>query len=498
MSEKKVGRIASGTASMTDQILEQIPTPVMAADRELKITYMNAGVASSSASHGRRSGRSTVTNSSRKSFAGESGCMISTEHACSSVHQPRSVLESHRRPVRIGAARRWCRPLLLTVMLCIGPFHAAALANDEIVLGMSTALSGPAAKLGQNMRAGVLAAVEEANRAGGIRGRKFRLITLDDGYEPARTGPNMRKLVDEHKVLVVIGNVGTPTAVAAIPIANESKTPFFGAYTGAGVLRKSPPDRYVINYRASYAEETAAMVDALVNNAGLKPEEIAFFTQRDAYGDAGFVGGITALKRHGLKNEQQIAHGRYERNTLAVEGGLAEILQADAPQQAVIMVGAYAPCAKFIRLARDIGLNARFLNVSFVGTAPLAKSLGKAGDGVIITQVVPHFESDLPIVRECRQALRSLDVSAQPTFGSLEGYIATRILIRALRTAKTPLTRDGAVDALEGLGQFDFGIGVPLQLSRTDHQASHGVWPTVIRGGKIASFDWNELRTDSE
>ena len=148
-------------------------------------------------------------------------------------------------------------------------FTAAAQDGDEVVLGMSTALSGPAAELGQNMRAGVLAAIEEANRAGGVGGHALRLISLDDGYEPARTAPNMRTLIDAEQVAVVIGNVGTPTAVAAVPIANASKTPFFGAFTGAGVLRKSPPDRYVINYRASYAEETGAMVDALILRAAL-------------------------------------------------------------------------------------------------------------------------------------------------------------------------------------------------------------------------------------
>ena len=90
----------------------------------------------------------------------------------------------------------------------------------------------------------------------------------------------MRQLSEQEHVLAVIGNVGTPTAIAAIPIANEQKTLFFAPFTGAGVLRQTPPDRYVINYRASYAEETAAMIDALIDQAGLALNDIAFFTQR--------------------------------------------------------------------------------------------------------------------------------------------------------------------------------------------------------------------------
>lgn len=424
--------------------------------------------------------------------------MIDLEHTRVSVCQPSLFPKLRHRSARMSRQALWRPAAVFAMVLCGGLFHATAPADDAIVLGMSTALSGPAAELGQNMRTGVLAAIEEANGAGGINGRKLRLIALDDGYEPARTGPNMRELIDEDKVLVVIGNVGTPTAVVALPIVNESKTPFFGAYTGAGVLRRTPPDRYVINYRASYAEETAAMVDALIQHAHLAPEEVAFFTQRDAYGDAGFVGGIAALKNHGLTSEQQIAHGRYERNTLAVEGGLAEILQAEPPPRAIIMVGAYAPCAEFIRLAKDSGLDVLFLNVSFVGSAPLAKSLGEVGDGVIVTQVVPHFESDLPIVHEYRQALQGLDSAADPTLGSLEGYISARILIRALGTAATPLTRETVVDALEKLGEFDLGIGVPLHLSATEHQASHFVWPMAIREGQIAPFDWSELGSGRE
>ena len=168
----------------------------------------------------------------------------------------------------------------------------------------------------------------------------------------------------------MIGNVGTPPAIAAVPIVNRSHVPFYGAFTGAGILRRIPTDRYVINYRASYAEETAAMVQALLTYGQLKPEEIAFFTQRDAYGDSGFVGGIAALKKNGLKNEAQITHARYERNSLAVENGLADILLAKPEPKAVIIVGTYAPAAKFIRLARSYGLHSLFLNVSFVGAAP--------------------------------------------------------------------------------------------------------------------------------
>jgi branched-chain amino acid transport system substrate-binding protein len=206
------------------------------------------------------------------------------------------------------------------------------------------------------------------------------------------------------------------------------------------------------------------------------------------------VGGINALQRNGLPEDAPVVHGRYERNTLAIENALADILLADPPARAVIMVGAYAPCAAFIKLARAYELDAIFLNVSFVGSAPLAEALGPEGEGVVITQVVPHIESEAPIVKTYRAALSGVDPTAAPTFGSLEGYIVGRILTKAMLNLDAPPTRETIVEALEALGQFDIGLGVPLRLGPSEHQACHRVWPTIIHDGKVVPLDWSSLR----
>jgi ABC-type branched-subunit amino acid transport system substrate-binding protein len=303
----------------------------------------------------------------------------------------------------------------------------------------------------------------------------------------------MHTLLQDENVLAVVGNVGTPTAVVASPIATRNRTLFFGAFSGAGVLRKMPPERYVINFRASYAEETATMVEALITYGGVAANEIAFFTQRDAFGDAGFSGGMAALQRRGISDEKLIAHGRYERNTTAVENGLADILMAKPEPKAVIMVGAYSPCAAFIRLARKSGLKALFLNISFVGAAPLAQELGADGEGVIITQVVPHYDAEVPIVAKFRKGLKEYLPQEKPSFGALEGYIVGNILIRSLTAIGGQLTRESIVDALEGVGEFDIGLGNLLNLNKTEHQASHQVWPTIIRNGDVVPLNWSEL-----
>ena len=383
------------------------------------------------------------------------------------------------------------------ICLAMGNCVAQALEPDsanEIVLGMSTVLTGPAENLGKQMQKGVWVGLEHSNRAGGVRGRKFRLIVLDDGYEPSRTAPNVRQLIEKDDVLAIIGDVGTPTATAAIPIANEQKTLFFASFSGGGILRKNPPDRYVINFRASYAEETAGMIDALVEVGGLKPEEIAFFTQRDSYGNAGYDGGIAALKNHGLKEEKDVLNVGYERNTLGVEDAVATLLVAEHLPRAVIMVGAYAPCGKFIKLCHEGGLQALFLNVSFVGSSSLAHELGKTDAPVIVTQVVPYpLDENVSIVRDYQTDLRAVDPSALPGFGGLEGYIAARILELALDKIEERLTREAVVDALEKLGQFDIGLGEPLNLSSNEHQASHRIWPTILKDGSFVPFQWDDI-----
>lgn len=384
--------------------------------------------------------------------------------------------------------------VLLVLLLLLVPVFA--LAGEEIRLGMSTALTGPTAELGREVRLGVLAGLDRANRNGGVHGRTLRLISLDDGYEPTRTAPNMRRLIEQEQVLAVIGNVGTPTAIAAIPLAREHRTLLFAPFSGAGVLRRDPPERYVINVRASYAEEIAAMVDALVEIGGLKPEEIAFFTQRDGYGDAGYVGGFAALKRHGLRDEGRVLHVRYPRNTLAVENALADLLLADIPPRAIILVGAYAPCAKFIRLGREVGLQSLFLNVSFVGSSALARELGPKPAEVLVTQVVPDpLDKRLLLIRDYLADLRQLAPKATPSFSSLEGYVAARILLRALEGIDGQPDREALIAALEALGTFDLGLGAPLRLAPDAHQASHTVWPTRLQGGRFVPFAWSAIQS---
>jgi ABC-type branched-subunit amino acid transport system substrate-binding protein len=378
-------------------------------------------------------------------------------------------------------------PLLLTraalLTLALAPAARAA-ASDEIVVGMSAALSGPSAALGRGMKTGIESYFAQVNAAGGVDGRRLRLVALDDSYQAEPVKDNMLRLLDKERVLAVIGSVGTPGAAVAVPIANERKTLFFGALTGGALLRKSPPDRYVINLRASYADETGMMVRWLLKR-GTKPREIAFFTQNDAYGESGFAGAVRALGELGFSDAGSLAHGTYERGTLDVEDGVLAMIQAKTKPTAVIIVGAYGASARFIKLARQLLPGATFLNVSFVGSLALNNALGADGEGVIVSQVVPPYDSDLPGVAEYRRALTRYAPGAAPDFVSLEGFLDAKAFVAALRRAGRNPTRESIVDAFEKGAAIDIGTGSPLSYSRVDHLGSHRVWLTVIHDRKF-------------
>src|ERR1035437_9587465 len=238
--------------------------------------------------------------------------------------------------------------------------------DSEIRFGISAPFSGAAKELGQNMKMGIEAAFRVANASGGVHGRQLRLTAADDGYEPTRTAETMKQLYDRDQVFGLVGNVGTPTAVVALPYALEHKMLFFGAFTGAGLLRSDPPDRYVFNYRASYAEETAAVVNYLVKVRRLKPEQIAVFAQQDSYGDAGFAGVEKAIRSLRGGDQSTILRLNYQRNTVDVDAAVAELQKSFAapnrrrpaapapiPIKAVIMVPPYRAAARFIERTRD-------------------------------------------------------------------------------------------------------------------------------------------------
>jgi branched-chain amino acid transport system substrate-binding protein len=366
--------------------------------------------------------------------------------------------------------------------------------DKEVRLGISAPFTGSAKELGNQMKIGLETAFNLVNDAGGVHGRQLRLVTGDDGYEPARAAETMKELYEKQQVFGFVGNVGTPTAVVALPYALERKALFFGAFTGAGLLRRDPPDRYVFNYRASYAEETDAVVRYLVKMRGVRPEQIAVFAQQDAYGDSGFAGVAKAMRALRGGNEGAILRLDYKRNTVDVDDAVARLRAHKVPIKAVVMVGTYRACAKFVEKTRDIYPAMIYTNVSFVGSTALADELMLLGpryaNGVIVTQVVPAVDSYASAILKYKTALAKYFPGGLPDYVSLEGYVAGSLLLEGLKRAGRQLDTEKLVEALETVRDFDMGLGAPITLGPTEHQGSHKVWGTQLNeNGRYQAID---------
>jgi branched-chain amino acid transport system substrate-binding protein len=333
------------------------------------------------------------------------------------------------------------------------------------------------------MKLGIDTAFNRINDAGGVDGRALRLIAADDGYEPGRTLDAMKQLYEKDQVFGFIGNVGTPTAVVAVPYALERRTLFFGAFTGSNILRNDPPDRYVFNYRASYAEETDAVVRYLIKIRRLQPRQIAVFAQQDSYGDAGFAGVAKAFRALGV-SDSAIVRLNYKRNTVDVDDAVNQLKALKPPVRAVVMVAAYRAAAKFIEKTRDAYPNMIYSNVSFVGSTALSDELMLLGPrfaaGVIVTQVVPAVGGYSSVVLEYKNSLAKYFPGEAPDYVSLEGYVAANVLIQALKRAGPQIDTEKVIDNLEAMRNLDLGLGASLNYGRAEHQASHKIWGTAI------------------
>ncbi len=357
--------------------------------------------------------------------------------------------------------------------------QAPGVTSDKILLGQSAPLSGPAAQLGIQMRTGLQLYFDRVNREGGVAGRKIELITVDDGYEADRAAAATKKLIEDDKVFALIGYVGTPTSMASLPIFTAARVPFFAPFTGAEALR-TPLNRNIFHIRASYFDETERIVDFLVAS-GIK--KISVFYQNDAYGKA----GLTGVERAMAKRKIAIAAtGTVERNTVDVAAAVKTI-SAVSPD-AVIMISAYKSCAQFIRQAKAVGMGAQFINVSFVGSKALADELGKDGVGVVISQVVPFPNvAKTHIVREYQEQMKKAG-SSDFNFSSLEGFVAAKVFVEALRRAGKDLSRERLISSLESMSNYDTG-GFVVGFSPSKHTGSEFVDLTMIGpGSRFVSY----------
>ncbi len=364
------------------------------------------------------------------------------------------------------------------------PPGARGISDVEIVLGMASPFTGANRELGSGMRAGVEAALAAVNAAGGVHGRRLRLVAVDDGYEPSRTLPAMKQLVERERIFAVVGNVGTPTAAVSIPYCTQEHVIFFGALSGGDLLRRTPPDRYVFNFRPSYAQETAAAVRWLTGARRIVPARIAVFAQQDEFGESGWRGAADELRARGVDPAQVLRVG-YRRNTAEVTDAVATLSARARDVDAVVMVATYQAAAAFVHKLRDAGLRQLTTNVSAVDSNALAEELVSEGrrhaEGVFVTQIVPLPTSRASAVSRFQEDMARHGAGARPGFVALEGWVAAQLLVEGLRRAGRDVDTEKLVAALEGIRDLDLGLGARISFGPADHQGSRQVWGTLLQ-----------------
>lgn len=347
--------------------------------------------------------------------------------------------------------------------------QSAALSDTRIVLGQSAPFTGAAVQLGLQFHLGAQAYFDIINAKGGVNGRTIEIKRLDDGYEPERCAANTRQLIADD-VFALFGYIGTPTSLAALPLATTAKLPFFAPCTGAQALRE-PFNRYAIHVRASYFDETAAIVRQ-ITSTGIK--KIAVFYQDDAYGKTGLEGVNRAMATLSL---QPVALGTVERNTVEVAQAVKDIM-AQKPE-AIVQIGAYKAVATFVRQARRAGFNGNFYNVSFVGTQALIDELGAEARGVSVSQVMPFpYTPATPLSGEYLAAIKDKR-GVEPNYSGMEGFVAAKVFTEGVRRAGRALTREGFINAVQGMQNVNLG-GFPVDFGPAKHAGSRFVELTLL------------------
>jgi branched-chain amino acid transport system substrate-binding protein len=374
----------------------------------------------------------------------------------------------------------------LTWVAETGAQTAPGVTDKEIVIGSCAALEGPSQFLGRETVRGAQAYFQLVNDEGGINGRKLKLVSFNDDYDPAKAQGCWDKLMQE-KPFSLGFFVGTPTAVKYVPLAEKSQIPMVGLFTGAQTLYM-PLRHWVINVRASYFDETREQVDGLWKV--LQYKKIGVIYPDDSFGSAVLSGVQAALTANG---GTPVAAASYVRQTNQAENAINQVRTANP--DAVIVVGPSNTVAPILKQAHQKGWHPLFITVSFVGTDELIQEAGADADGMVITQVVPpYYMTDFKTVALYRRTLLKYAPDAKPNFVSLEGFVDAMVLVEGLKKAGKEPTREGLIRALESLHDWDTGLGPDLRLdySAKDHKGFHHVIPTVVRSGRAVPFtDWS-------
>lgn len=338
--------------------------------------------------------------------------------------------------------------------------HAAEKA-PPILIGQTVVESGPLASLSRQPLQGVRALIESVNAQGGVHERKLEILRADDAYDADKAAANVRRFADKGAVAILMP-IGTTPSIGALKAANELRIPLIGPYSGARPVARFSP--YGFSLRISFEDEYRRLIEHMLP---LGVQRIAF-VHNDNPGARGAMEAsreILAQKGVPLLGSAAIRQDGSDATERATE--IAR-LGADA----VLLCVTTEVASRFISGYKAAGGNSSFYSFSFLnGSVPL-RDIGEGANGVVISQVVPFpWNSALPVVRDYQQAMRAAGID-ELSHASLEGYIAAKVLVEAIRrTPAKQLQPESVKTTLEGMNRLDLG-GFTLRFSKSLHAGS--------------------------
>ncbi len=375
-------------------------------------------------------------------------------------------------------ARSSCAFLLAAAALALSA--APALAASEVVIGQVVPLTGVIAGTGDEYSSGAAAYFATVNAKGGIYGRKIRVVQKDDAYKPDATLAHTKEILEKDNPVALFGYVGTANILALNKnnVLSDNKIALLAPYTGAEDLR-NPTNPYLFHIRASYTDETAKMVEHL-HTLGLR--KFAVFYQNDGFGKSGLTGAEAALTKLNLK---AVATGNYDRTKPEdIDTAAAGIMAANP--DAVIMVAVNKASSALIKKLRASGNKARLFSISVVNFKELLKNTGDdLARGVGIAQVMPfpyNMSSPVAVVREFHAAMAQHAPTKTISYASMEGFIAAKVLVEAVKRARADPSREKVLAQLADMRNFDTG-GFKVNFGGDNRVGSRFVEVTVIGSG---------------
>jgi branched-chain amino acid transport system substrate-binding protein len=359
--------------------------------------------------------------------------------------------------------------------------------DKEVLLGAGLDLTGAVANWGVNIKAGMEAVFNRVNEAGGVHGRKIRLISYDHVYQPPKAVTNAKRLVERDKVFAMMGHLGTPTTKAIKDYLEEKQVPDIFPATLASLWTTS--GKWHVGDLATYVDQTWLMIDYLVKDRKIR--KIASFYQDDEYGLDGHLGGKARLKHHDLA---YVAEVDYKRADIDFSSQAAKLKESGA--QAVILQAVYREPPRLAEQCHAIGYHPLFIGPSPIVLDKTIELGGKHVEGVIGVEVYPLPTEPGPFLDLYRADMKKYFPNLALDTTNLYGYQKAALFVEALQRNGRTLTRDSLLKSIESIKDWDPGWGLKYSYGGDSRRGmSRSARLVIVKDGKWTKLsDWMELQ----